>query len=222
MRITALLRKHTASVLFLHGAGDTGPGVAEWVHSLIGSDIAGKSHIKVRYPTAPYQSYAPFDGELSNVWFNRPSRDYDAAEIASSMSEAYAIVDGLVQRETDAGIPLNRIIIGGFSNGGVLALHAGYAMNLTVAGIFAHSAFLNRQSAVYEQLQAAASGDLPELLMQQGDADEMVPHAWAEQTYDDLQALGVSGTFSTLNNTAHELTEESMQELQMWIRDRLP
>lgn len=117
--------KHTASVIFFHGSGDTGPNVLEWVRFLIGRNLE-YPHIKIIYPTAPKQKYTPLDGELSNVWFDRKSVNIAASESKKSMSQCYDAVNQLIDEEVASGIPLNRIVVGGFSMGGALALHTGY------------------------------------------------------------------------------------------------
>ncbi|CAM2111177.1 unnamed protein product [Caretta caretta] len=44
--------RHSASVILLHGSGDTGPGVRAWIKQVLNQDLVFQ-HIKVIYPTAP-------------------------------------------------------------------------------------------------------------------------------------------------------------------------
>lgn len=217
--MASIMRKPSASVIFFHGSGDTGPNVLEWVRGLIGRDFNG-SHIKYVFPTAPMQEYTPFDGEMSTVWFNRESVDIAAEEDQGSMSQSYDIAKQLIQHEVDRGIPHSRIIVGGFSMGGALALHTGYHVNRNLAGVFAHSSFLNRKSVVYESLEAESTH--PELRMFHGTDDKVVKFQWGRETFDRLQEFGVIGTFTSLNNTAHELQKSSMLEVEQWILKKLP
>ncbi|XP_002073007.2 lysophospholipase-like protein 1 [Drosophila willistoni] len=215
--------KHSASVIFFHGSGDTGPNVLEWVRFLLGRNMEF-SHIKVIYPTAPLQKYTPLNGELSTVWFDRRSVNIAAQETKKSMSQCYEIVHQLIQEEVAQGIPLNRIIVGGFSMGGALALHTGYHLNTGLAGVFAHSSFLNRQSVVYESLETRPpnSVQLPELRMFHGERDTLVPIEWGQESFESLQKLGVTGTFKPLKNTLHELKKSSLIEIEQWILEKLP
>ncbi|EDV93856.1 lysophospholipase-like protein 1 [Drosophila grimshawi] len=217
------IRKYSASVIFFHGSGDTGPNLLEWVRFLLGRDF-DLSHIRIVYPTAPVQKYTPLNGQLSNVWFDRRSINIAAMESKKSMSQCYNIVQQLIQNEVDQGIPLNRIIVGGFSMGGALALHTGYHLNTDLAGVFALSSFLNRQSVVYESLASreSANGTLPELRMFHGERDTLVPLEWGRETFESLQKLGITGTFTPLGNTLHELKKSSLLELQKWISIKLP
>lgn len=222
MSATAI-RKYSASVIFFHGSGDTGPNLMEWIRFLLGRNLDFE-HIKFVYPTAPKQKYTPLNGELSSVWFDRRSLNIATEESRKSMSECYDNVKKIIQSEVDQGIPVNRIIVGGFSMGGAVALHTGYHLNPDLAGIFTHSSFLNRKSVVYESIQnrKLTSGTLPELRMFHGERDTLVPLEWGEETFEALKSVGVSGTFTPLKNTLHELKIKSLLEIEQWILSKLP
>lgn len=46
------LRKQTASLIFLHGSGDSGDGVKDWLDSILNGNFEFP-HIKVIFPSAP-------------------------------------------------------------------------------------------------------------------------------------------------------------------------
>lgn len=126
-------------------------------------------HIKMVYPTAPVQPYTPLGGALSNVWFDRKEITIEANESRSSLAKIYESVNQLIRNEIQLGIPPHRIIVGGFSMGGALALHAGYHLNHELGGVFAMSAFLNKNSIVYDSIRNRKTLTLPRLLMFHGD-----------------------------------------------------
>eukprot|EP00062_Callorhinchus_milii_P018741 gi/632972545/ref/XP_007902711.1/ PREDICTED: lysophospholipase-like protein 1 isoform X5 [Callorhinchus milii] len=159
--------RHTASIIFLHGsgqgfaaghehkeAGDTGQGIRAWVKDVLSKDLIFP-HIRVIYPTAPLRPYTPMNGALSTVWFDRTKIVNNCPEHLTSIDLMCQLLDGLVGEEVKAGIPKERIIIGGFSMGGCMAMHLAYRFHQQVAGVFALSSFLNNNSVVY---QAAPSG----------------------------------------------------------------
>lgn len=106
--------------------------------------------------------------------------------------------------------------------GGALALHTGFHVNTDVAGVFACSAFLNKDSIVYESLQSKPHGKLPELLMFHGDRDTLVRPDWGSTTFAKLQELGVNGEFVTLKHTMHELKTKELVQIQEWLAKTLP
>ncbi|XP_029688236.1 lysophospholipase-like protein 1 [Takifugu rubripes] len=102
---------HSASVIFLHGSGDTGQGLRSWVRDILTPDLAF-SHIRVIYPTAPVRPYTPMRGALSTVWFDRYKISRDCPEHLESIDTMCSSLGAVIQEEVKAGIPTHRIIIG--------------------------------------------------------------------------------------------------------------
>lgn len=149
--------------------GDTGNNLIEWIKFLLGRNLE-LPHVKFIYPTAPVQKYTPAGGEYSNVWFDRKAVTQEALECRKSLSAIYETVNEILKREIEGcGIPARRIVVGGFSMGGCLAMHSGYHLNPSLGGVFALSAFLNNNSVVYESLDANKSSTLPRLKMVHGE-----------------------------------------------------
>ncbi|KAM6467611.1 lysophospholipase-like protein 1 [Liasis olivaceus] len=212
--------RHTASVIFLHGSGDTGQGVRDWIKQVLKQDLSFQ-HIKVIYPTAPARPYTPMRGSLSTVWFDRYKISNDCPEHTETIDVMCQALKDLIDDEVKNGIRKNRILLGGFSMGGSMALHLAYRYHQEVAGVFALSSFLNKNSAVYQALEKNGR-ELPELFQCHGTADELVLYSWGEETNKMLKALGVTSTFLSLPNLYHELSKSELEKLQSWILKKLP
>lgn len=87
---------------------------------------------------------------MQNVWFDRIAISNEAPEHIESLNSMCQNVSALIDREVADGVPFSRIILGGFSMGGCLALHLAYRYRTAVAGCFAMSSFLNKGSIIYE------------------------------------------------------------------------
>ncbi|KAJ9591569.1 hypothetical protein L9F63_001923 [Diploptera punctata] len=210
----------TGTVLFFHGSGDTGDGVREWVKFLV-QDFQFP-HLQVLFPTAPLRPYTPLDGGFSNVWFDRLSISPDVPEHTETLDEVCTdMVDFIKNEVIQKGIPENRIIVGGFSMGGALAMHIGFRHMPRIAGIFALSSFLSYTSSIYKLPKP--SSELPPLLMCHGNRDDLVPYEWGEQTFKTLTTqFGVKGEFQTIPNALHELKRKEILLLQEWLNKQLP
>ncbi|KAM9613250.1 lysophospholipase-like protein 1 [Trichechus inunguis] len=212
--------RHTASLIFLHGSGDSGQGLRKWIKQVLTQDLAFQ-HIKIIYPTAPSRPYTAMNGGLSNVWFDRFKISNDCPEHLESIDVMCQVLTDLIDDEVKSGIKNNRILVGGFSMGGCMAMHLAYRNHQDVAGVFALSSFLNKTSAVYQALQKA-DGVLPELFQCHGTADELVPYSWAEETNSVLRSLGVSTQFHSFPGVHHDLSKTELQKLTSWILNKLP
>ncbi|XP_030051880.1 lysophospholipase-like protein 1 [Microcaecilia unicolor] len=217
--VTAPVGRHTASVIFLHGSGDTGQGLREWIKHILKQDLVFQ-HIKVVYPTAPARPYTPMMGALSTVWFDRYKISSDCPEHLESIESMSQDLRDLINEEVKSGIPKHRIILGGFSMGGAMAMHLAYKYHQDVAGVFALSSFLNKGSVVYQIIKENSS--LPELFQCHGALDQLVFHSWGKETNSALLSLGVPTTFHSFPNLYHELSKTELENLRSWILKKLP
>ncbi|CAM2096233.1 unnamed protein product [Caretta caretta] len=94
--------------------------------------------------------YTPMRGALSTVWFDRWKISNECPEHIETIDSMCRVLTNVIDDEVKNGISKNKIILGGFSMGGGMAMHLAYRYHQDVAGVFALSSFLNKTSAVYQ------------------------------------------------------------------------
>lgn len=117
-----------AALIFLHGSGDSGTGIREWLEEASGGAFHEQlraANVTTVLPSAPRVFYTLAGGPLT-VWFDRQGMAYEAPEDMSGMARSVEQVDAEIDALLAAGIPLRRIGVVGFSMGGCLALHVAY------------------------------------------------------------------------------------------------
>uniref|UniRef100_UPI003AB05A23 lysophospholipase-like protein 1 isoform X4 n=1 Tax=Centroberyx gerrardi TaxID=166262 RepID=UPI003AB05A23 len=196
--------QHSASVIFLHGSGDTGQGLRAWVRDVMVPDLAF-SHIRVIYPTAPA----------------RYKISRDCPEHLESIDAMCSILGSVIQDELNVGVPKHRMIIGGFSMGGAMALHLACRYHPDIAGVFALSSFLNKDSVAFQE-RVRAGNSLPDLFQCHGTSDDLVLHQWGEDTATLLRKAGMGTTFHSFPGLYHQLSQPEMELLRTWILTKLP
>ncbi|XP_059045849.1 lysophospholipase-like protein 1 [Achroia grisella] len=211
---------HTATVIFFHGSGSSGADMKEWVRLMVKN--FSFPHIKVMYPTAPLQPYSPSGGLMSNVWFDRSDISPKAPEKLDSLAKIETEVMHLIKEENNAGIPSNRIVVGGFSMGGSLTYHTAYRWDRNLAAAFVFSSFLNDNSIVYQELKKCGDVSLPPLLQLHGDSDDLVHFPWGQSTYNQVKELGVQGEFHVLERLGHSINKRGMNIIKEWVEKHLP
>uniref|UniRef100_A0A8C2R6V9 palmitoyl-protein hydrolase n=1 Tax=Capra hircus TaxID=9925 RepID=A0A8C2R6V9_CAPHI len=102
--------RHSASLIFLHGSGDSGQGLRTWIKQVLNQDLTFQ-HIKVIYPTAPPRPYTPLKGGISNVWFDRLKISNDCPEHLESIDVMCQVLTDLIDDEVKTGIKKNRILV---------------------------------------------------------------------------------------------------------------
>ena len=109
------------SISAQQGLGDSGAGwlpVAEMIkHQL--------PHVKWVLPNAPHRNITANFGLSMPGWFDLYSFDWKGKEDRDGMLASARAIDKHIQDEIDAGIPAERIVLGGFSQGGCLSLLTG-------------------------------------------------------------------------------------------------
>lgn len=116
------LGKHTASVVFAHGLGDTAAGWYPFAQSM----RQRYPHVKWILPTAPNNPVTLNGGMRMNSWFDilsltPPTVGQPSMEDEAGMLASVRAINTLVSAEMDAGIPSDRIVVGGFSQGSFYA-----------------------------------------------------------------------------------------------------
>lgn len=210
------------AVVFLHGSGDTGAGVRQWLEAASGGEfervLGSELGLKVVFPTAPKRPYTLAEGMPSTVWFDRerlsPRSPQDREGVLRSLRQ---VEDKVRKIEEEEGVPRSAIFVGGFSMGGCLALEllGSELFAGRLAGVFSHASFLSDDSAVFETAQVARTP----VYSSHGSADGLVQASWGRSTAERLR--GIAGLdelqFTEHDGLDHELGEKQIMGLLEWI-----
>jgi predicted esterase len=100
----------------------------------------------------------------------------------------------LIASEIEAGIPSNRIVLGGFSQGGAMSIFSGITSEKKLGGIFGLSSYLLLNSKLPEHTKKGANKDTP-IFMGHGDSDPLIRLEWGRQTALALKNAGYAVDF---------------------------
>lgn len=104
-------------------------------------------------------------------WFDLYSLDSTGKVDEQGIERAKTLVHELINNEEKAGIPSNRVLLGGFSQGGALALYSGLTYSKPLAGILALSCWI----PLHEKIAFASSANRNTPVLQcHGDEDAIV------------------------------------------------
>lgn len=76
------------------------------------------------------------------AWYDVKDTTRRGEEELYHIDETKKYVEDLIQNELDAGIPANRIVIGGFSQGAMTSYYVTYQLKYPLAGCIALSGYL--------------------------------------------------------------------------------
>ena len=114
------------SLFFLHDQGHTAESSRSLLTSILNKDFEF-DHIRVIYPQAPDITFQVAHGGLEQgLWYERNTLSPTAMERMDSIDHSCSLICHLIDQEKSRGIPMDRIVIGGFGMGGNLAMHIGF------------------------------------------------------------------------------------------------
>ncbi|KAJ2790777.1 hypothetical protein GGI18_001586 [Coemansia linderi] len=208
---------HTASVIFIHGLGDSGNGWA-----LVAQMLARtQPHVKFILPNAPEQPVTLNGGFRMPSWYDIKSLDRIASnEDEPGMNASMMKINELIKAEIDAGIPANRIVLGGFSQGGAMTLFTGLQSEYRFGGLVVLSGYLPIRDRILKRL-TDASKSVP-IFQAHGTADEVVQYQYGVMTSKALSENGYSVDFRSYDHMGHSTCDDELMHLQMFLKKTLP
>ncbi|CAK5279871.1 unnamed protein product [Mycena citricolor] len=225
--------RHSATVILLHGLGDSGNGLKPVAAHL--QSQAGLGHCKFILPNAPIRPVTVNGNRLTPAWFNTRSFSPPSADFEEDQLHTLASIEKLIATELGAGPVTDpaRIVVGGFSQGGVMSVLVGVVSEIRIAGIAVMSGRLPLRNAAMEfpRLKELASPHASSLAVWWGHglADEMLKVAFAETAVSFLtNEIGIprdgkSGlVFRTYPGLGHGIGAEEMRDLGHWLEGILP
>ena len=205
-----------AAVILLHGLGADGHDFEPLVAEMRLPPTAG---IRFVFPHAPSRPVTINGGIRMPAWFDILGLDRAAAADEPGTRESVAFLRGLVDAQVAAGIPRDRIVVAGFSQGGAVALFSALTDAEPVAGVLALSTYLPLQEAV-----AREHGDfgarLP-ILMVHGEYDPVLPMALASHSRQFIEQLGYTVRWQQYP-MPHSVCAEEIALIREWLLERLP
>ena len=132
-------RKPTGAVIWLHGLGADGHDFAPIVPQLVGPD---ERPLRFVFPHAPVRPVTINGGMPMRAWYDILGFDRGIPQDTAGIRASAEQVAELIKRENQRGIPTNRIVLGGFSQGGAISLFAGPRYPEKLAGIMGLSCYL--------------------------------------------------------------------------------
>ena len=202
------------SVLWLHGLGADGHDFSPIVPDLVRADWPG---IRFVFPHAPVRPVTINGGVPMRAWYDIKSLSTDDRADEAGVRESIAEVEALIARERDRGVPAERLLLVGFSQGGAIALAGGLRRQARVAGIAGLSTYLPLASKTADEITDA--GRATPVFMAHGTQDPVVAPAWGSRSRDALRALGVQVDWRTYP-MPHSVHPQEVRDLGDWMEAR--
>ncbi|MPV85928.1 alpha/beta hydrolase [Ostreibacterium oceani] len=202
-----------AAIIWLHGLGADANDFTGIVSYLPIKDYA----IRMVFPNAPKRAVTINQGMIMQAWYDITDitlRDADIEGICASQQQ----INRLIDAQIEAGIPCDKIVLGGFSQGGAMSLYTGLRYAKRLAGVVCFSGYLLTPAVHASQCS---------------DANQATPIWMAHGQYDQVVALQLAkSSATTLRNThpqinmreyamGHEVIAPEIADFTRWLHEVL-
>lgn len=207
-----------ASVIWLHGLGASGHDFENIPPVL---NLPVDLPIRFIFPHAPTRPISINAGYIMPAWYDIYSLERGEREDDKGILESARQIMQLIEQEELRGIPSNKIVLAGFSQGAAMALQAALHYPKKLAGVFALSGYLPLSHQFGERL-SEANRTIP-IYMAHGTEDQVVPLQYARHSKAYLTQQGYLVDWQTYP-MAHEVCKEEIRAIShhliAWLKDK--
>jgi phospholipase/carboxylesterase len=175
----------TACVIWMHGLGADGNDFVPMVPEL---GLPPDHSVRFVFPNAPTMPVTINGGYVMRAWYDIASAELDKRADEAGVRRSQAAINALIAQQVALGIKAERIVLAGFSQGGVIALQTGLRYPEKLGGIMALSTYLACADSVGAEA-STANRNLP-IFMVHGSIDPVIPIALAKLSKSRLETHG--------------------------------
>ena len=200
-----------ATVIVLHGLGADGNDFVPIAQEL---DLAAAGPVRFIFPHAPVIPVTINNGYQMRAWYDILGADLVRREDEAGLRRSLSQVEQLLVRERERGMPADRIVLAGFSQGCAMALLAGLRHKERLAGIVGMSGYLPLASSTAGERSDANA--LTPIFLAHGRQDNVVDVERGRDSRDALEALGYGVEWHEYP-MAHSVCMEEIADLNAWL-----
>lgn len=202
----------TVAVIWLHGLGADGNDFVPIVREL---DLAGCPPIRFIFPHAPTMPVTINNGYVMRAWYDILGADLVKREDETGLRTSQLAIEALIAQQKALGIPADRIILAGFSQGCAMTLQTGLRHAEKLAGMLCLSGYLPLHTVIDSERHVA--NHTTPIFLAHGLSDSVIPLARAEQTRDLLIALKYPVEWHAYP-MPHSVCPEEIGHIGQWLR----
>lgn len=205
-----------AAVIWMHGLGADGNDFLPIVREL---DLSECPAIRFVFPNAETMPVTINNGYVMRAWYDILGMDLVRREDEMGLRKSQNQIEQLIAREIERGIPAERIILAGFSQGCAMTLQTGLRYPKKLAGMLCLSGYLPLADKLSAE-RSEANRSTP-IFMAHGRVDPVVQIARAETSRDFLTSLGYAIEWKDYS-MPHSVCEEEIDDIghviTRWLR----
>ena len=201
-----------ATIIILHGLGADGRDFVPVAEQI---DLSSVGAVRYLFPSAPAIPVTINGGYTMPAWYDILGADIVSRQDEPGLRHSQAAIEALIANEKSRGIPANRIVVAGFSQGCAMALMTGLRHEERLAGIIGLSGYLPLAEKTASE-RTEASREVP-IFLAHGTRDPVVAFPRATATREKLESLGYGVEWHEYA-MEHSVCQEEIADIGSFLR----
>lgn len=202
-----------ASVIWLHGLGADGNDFVPIVPEL---RLPASMPIRFVFPNAPSRPVTVNNGYVMPAWFDIISLNIDRTIDRQGIESSVKLLERYIEKEIELGVPAEKIILAGFSQGAVIALTTGLRYTQKLGGILALSGYLPFADEVISAKNSVLNQSTP-IFLAHGTEDQVVPFVLGQSVAAFLKQHHYPVSWHTYR-VPHSVCSEEINDISAWLQ----
>ena len=202
------------TIIWMHGLG-----ADCWDFVSIAKELGLPEDLPLRFifPQAPSRPITINNGQVMPGWYDISMAELQRKPDEAGVRQSQASIDALIEREIGRGVPADKIILAGFSQGGAIALQTGLRYREALGGIMALSTYLTLEDSLAAEA-TAANNNIP-IFMAHGTEDQVIPLTLAQSSRAKMAARDYKIEWHEYP-MPHSVCIEEIEDIGVWIQAR--
>ena len=204
-----------SSIIWLHGLGASMHDFQPLVPEL---QLPEEMAVRFVFPNAPNRPVTINGGMVMRAWYDILDLEMNRTEDAEGIGMSEGAIRKLIERECSLGVPTERIVVAGFSQGGAIALQTGLRYPERLAGVLALSTYLPLAGSF--KAEASEANRKTPIFMAHGEHDPIIPITSAQASRRLLEDASYPVEWHDYP-MQHEVCGEEVVAIADWLKRTL-
>ncbi|WP_040727677.1 alpha/beta hydrolase [Thiomicrorhabdus sp. Kp2] len=204
----------SSAVIWLHGLGADGHDFEGILPQL---NLPKNHAIRFVFPHAPVQPVTVNGGMAMRSWYDIYSMTIAERVDIEGINQSSGVVKALIEQQVAQGIAADKIVLAGFSQGGLVVLHAALHSKQPIAGVIALSTYY--PSVCWQEAMFQKNSAMP-IFMAHGNFDPVIPLSVAQKSKAFLESLNLQVEWHTYP-MEHSVCMPEIEHISSWLTAQL-
>ena len=208
---------YSVLIVWLHGLGAPAEDFKFLADNMSLPENLG---VKFILPQAPAQSVTLNGGMVMPAWYDIVGLDRNAPQDIDGALCSLQEIESVIQAEIHNASRGVKVFLGGFSQGGALALLIATRTSHNLSGVICCSGYL-LQDATSASASNQISKGKPSIFICHGEEDDVVKKEWGLKAYNDLKHKGYDVEWRSYAHLGHSVSPTELNDISNFLIARL-